>query len=1024
MGNSRPIDKMHQKIKDFAPFFDDIIKVTQDTLLHMVTKTYKISGKSLFFPLTIFICMSAAIIAAGIFIYFAIKNDIEETWKGQLSGIVSVKSMQVESWKKERFSDIQSLVTNASFVHDVHTLLKSPADRTTEFRIKETFLEYCNSDYWGATLINLRYHSLVSHKISAAYVEKSMRDLLEQVKTEKRTILSDIHIHLGENKPHFDIAAPIFDASGVCAFVLLRVDPGMYFSPMITAWPIESKSAEILFAERQGDEVVYINPVRHRSNVDYPFHIRMSDTSILAVKGLSGFEGVTEGHDYRGVHVLGAIHRLSSTNWVMVAKVDHAEIYSAIYVRGIEISLVIILIISLGGWGMTMYLKNQRLIQAKELALFEQQKNDAQKQLLESEFKFSSLFNSMNEGVALHKLVYDDQGQAIDYLILDINPTYEKHTGIPASEAVGKLATEVYKVQSPPYFDVFSTVAATGVPKEFETYFPPLDRYFLISVSSPKAGTFATIFTDISDRKRSEIELEKREERLNALYSISKMDSADEAEVLRFALSAAINANESEYGFVALMDKKAIVPAQVYWEGLNDADEIIKTQFIEDYFKSDFLAQSLKTGKRNIDNLGVFIPVSKGFPVIKRTLQTTVKEKGHCALITVLFNKQNEYTLEDARNAELFFNEAWNLIQRANSSRKLEDSEHRFKMLAHAAFEGITILENGIIADVNEQMSLMTGYSRDGLINHRLIDFVAPHSRADLQSISQSDMIEPYEYDIVKKGGEVMPVEVRSRRYTSEGKSFIISTLRDMTKIKKDAEMLRESIRQFEQSNKELEQFAYVASHDLQEPLRMVSSFTQLLAKKYKGKLDADADEYIGYAVSGATRMQGLINDLLEYSRISRRGGIPQEISASMILGKAIINLKKKIDENRALITNDELPVISGDENQLIRLFQNLIDNGLKYRRESAPHVHVGVKQIEHGWCFSVRDNGIGIKDEYKERIFEIFERLHSSAEYPGTGIGLAICKKIVERHGGEIWVESNSSHGVTFYFTILRKES
>ncbi len=220
-------------------------------------------------------------------------------------------------------------------------------------------------------------------------------------------------------------------------------------------------------------------------------------------------------------------------------------------------------------------------------------------------------------------------------------------------------------------------------------------------------------------------------------------------------------------------------------------------------------------------------------------------------------------------------------------------------------------------------------------------------------------------------------------------------------------------------SNTELEQFAYVASHDLQEPLRMVGSYLQLLERKYQGRLDATADKYIGYAVDGATRMQRMINDLLAYSRVMTRGKAPEPVDCENALDDALANLARSIQESGAMVTRDALPTIHADLSQLVQVFQNLVGNAIKYQSDRPPRIHVSAKNHPSGWQFSVHDNGIGIEPQYFERIFVIFQRLHGRGEYSGTGIGLAVCKKIIERHGGKIWVESEHGVGSTFHFTI-----
>uniref|UniRef100_UPI0040274D7D sensor histidine kinase n=1 Tax=Candidatus Avalokitesvara rifleensis TaxID=3367620 RepID=UPI0040274D7D len=233
---------------------------------------------------------------------------------------------------------------------------------------------------------------------------------------------------------------------------------------------------------------------------------------------------------------------------------------------------------------------------------------------------------------------------------------------------------------------------------------------------------------------------------------------------------------------------------------------------------------------------------------------------------------------------------------------------------------------------------------------------------------------------------------------------------------------LSRTVTDLERSNAELQQFAYVASHDLQEPLRMVASYTQLLARRYKGNLDADADEFIAFAVDGANRMQTLINDLLQYSRVGTRGKPFELTNTKTVLDQTVSNLDVAIKESGAVITHDTLPTVMADATQLTQVFQNLISNAIKFRSKETPRVHVSAKEKENEWVFSVRDNGIGIDPQYFDRIFVIFQRLHGKTEYPGTGIGLAVSKRIVERHEGRIWVESKEGKGSTFYFTIPKR--
>jgi len=250
--------------------------------------------------------------------------------------------------------------------------------------------------------------------------------------------------------------------------------------------------------------------------------------------------------------------------------------------------------------------------------------------------------------------------------------------------------------------------------------------------------------------------------------------------------------------------------------------------------------------------------------------------------------------------------------------------------------------------------------------------------------------------------------------------------MRDVTDRKQIEDKLVKAKEDLERSNRELEQFAYVASHDLQEPLRMVSSYLKLLERRSKDKLDTEAQEFVDFAVDGSTRMAGMIQALLTYSRVGTRGKPFEPTDCEDILNKALSNLQIAIEEKDASVTHDPLPTILADGTQMLQLFQNLIGNGLKFQENKQKKIHISVEDKVDNWAFSFRDNGIGIDPKYKDRIFVIFERLHGKGEYKGTGIGLAVCKKIVERHRGEIWVDSIPGEGATFSFTMPkeRKES
>jgi PAS domain S-box-containing protein len=336
----------------------------------------------------------------------------------------------------------------------------------------------------------------------------------------------------------------------------------------------------------------------------------------------------------------------------------------------------------------------------------------------------------------------------------------------------------------------------------------------------------------------------------------------------------------------------------------------------------------------------------------------------------------------------------------------------------------------GRIVRINRVARETLGYRASELVGQPFWTFhpvrQREESRQHFQQMLYADgPILPVEGPYCRRDGTVLIFQVYwNRIHDRDGKiQGMRRTLVDITDRKRAEESLAHQAEELERSNKELEHFAYVASHDLQEPLRMVASYTQLLARRYQGKMGQDADDFIAFAVDGAVRMQQLITDLLAYSRVSTRHGEPRITSVEKALSAALANLQCAIGESGAVVTHGPLPQLPADEVQLVQIFQNLIGNAIKFRGVAPPRVQVAAEETPGEWRFSIRDNGIGVDPRHAERIFEVFQRLHTRKDYPGTGIGLAICKKIAEMHGGRIWVEADPGQGAKFCFTMSKNK-
>jgi len=363
---------------------------------------------------------------------------------------------------------------------------------------------------------------------------------------------------------------------------------------------------------------------------------------------------------------------------------------------------------------------------------------------------------------------------------------------------------------------------------------------------------------------------------------------------------------------------------------------------------------------------------------------------------------------------------------------ELEASRRHHQIIETALDAFIEIDSDGLITDWNAQAETTFGWSRSEAIGQTLSQMIIPHRYREAHTQGLRLFLATGEGPVLNKRIEIaalhrdgteFPIELAIAAIRWGERRLFSAFARDVTEQKRAQRELARKVEELARSNAELEQFAYVASHDLQEPLRMVASFTQLLAQRYKGKLDADADEFIGFAVDGATRMQQLIQDLLSYSRVTTKGQSFRLIDAKAPCDNALENLQTSIKDSNAVVNVGPLPAVLADPRQLMQLFQNLIGNAVKYRNDRTPEIHVAAKPNGDQWVFSVQDNGIGIAPQHSERIFQMFQRLHTTNEYQGTGIGLAICRKIVERHGGKIWVEAQPGKGSTFVFTIPRAE-
>ena len=365
---------------------------------------------------------------------------------------------------------------------------------------------------------------------------------------------------------------------------------------------------------------------------------------------------------------------------------------------------------------------------------------------------------------------------------------------------------------------------------------------------------------------------------------------------------------------------------------------------------------------------------------------------------------------------------------------ELETSEFKFaqEKLFHAskvfmdAIDPIFIRDlEGTVIDMNRTAEETYGWRRDELIGKSVMTIMPSHLHAQAEDYhvrcKQGETIKNVEFTHLTKSGATIPVLVSLSLLTNERAEpvSIVTIIKDLSNLKRTEEMLRAQTEALARSNKDLEEFAYVAAHDLREPLIGIAAYVKILQRRYRDSLDGQAHEFISRVLETITRMDCLIQSLLSYSRLGRNAGNLEPTDCKAALTGALSNLKAAIEASGATVTTDSLPTVMANQSMLIQVFQNLVGNAIKFAGDDPPEIHVGASLEGSEWRFSVKDNGIGIEPPYFDRIFRIFKRIDSSADRPGTGIGLANCKKIVEHHGGRIWVKSKPGKGSTFFFTI-----
>jgi PAS domain S-box-containing protein len=755
-----------------------------------------------------------------------------------------------------------------------------------------------------------------------------------------------------------------------------------------------------------------------------PLKLKLAEPMKFALSEKTGF---MRGLDYSNDKVLAYCWYIPELKWGIVTKTDISEVNEPFHKAGLYSGLISVLLVTIA------------------TLVFKRFSDPITKKIIEDEEKIRAILDATQESIYL----FDRQGK-----LQTANRIGVKRLNVSEADILGRRMSDVL---SP---DLASSrqkhldrVFATGQPERFEDirdgyYF---EHHFFPCFNDNQVNYVATYSRDVTDIRKKERQLLKLNRILKALEKSTKsmLKATDEASYMEEVCRIIVD--DCDFimvwiGFIRNSDPEIIEP--VAFAGLEKGHpDTLKMTGAYGVLDQSSAGQAIRSGKPLISNNLDTDPAFASWRAeankrgIASFLVLPLLDKGVAfGAIAIYSGETDSFAQQEVSFlTELASDLSYGIvylrlkIAQTRAEEALKESEEKLKLALESGSIGVWVWDiPASTIEWDERMERIFGIETGSFgrtyaaFESCLIDEDIPHTRKAIKKALEEDFPLQTVYRIKFGKTDVKYISAKGH-VTKDAKGIPVrmtGVCYDITEMKRDTEQLLFTLNEeLLRSNKELEQFAYVASHDLQEPLRMVSSFTQLLAQRYGDKLDQDAKEFIQFAVDGASHMQALINDLLAYSRIQTRGKGFSDVDMQDALTKAVYNLGVKIQEKNALVTHDELPVVSADEGQMIQLFQNLIGNAIKFSGKS-PIVHISAREEINHLIFSVKDNGIGIEQQYFERIFQIFQKLHPKDEYEGNGIGLAICRRIVDRHGGKIWVESQKGKGSTFYFILNKNKT
>jgi PAS domain S-box-containing protein len=903
----------------------------------------------------------------------------------ELSGIRDLKIDEIQNLRVDAVDDGTLKGSEPGLRTEVASWLARRNDPVLETQLR-TWLGAISSSslYTGAVVVSADGARWVS---SSREETPSAHDIAEvrQVLASGEATLTDLYLSPTTGLPEWDVVAPIHDTSGrPVAGLILRRDPRRRLFPLIQNWPTPSPSSETLLIRKDGSNVVYLNDLRFQSGTALKKSISETNTQVLAVQALEGGPRTIRGIDYRGISVFGAVSPIAGTDWYIVSKINMSEALASLVDSQRTTYVVGILSVLLVGAGLVVAWR-QRAAAYYKASLDEER----ERKLLSAQYEFLNRY--ANDAV----LLVDATGRIVQ-------------ANIRATILYGYSADELLKMSFNDLLDPdvaeLRPLDLAAVPKKGAVLVEASQRTkkgaklitesSVAAVSTVDTSAILIVTRDITDRKHMEAQL-----RETSAFLENLIDSAN----------APIVVWDPDLN-IARFNRAA--------ERLTGttSDEVIGKK-IEILFPEGSRDSSLERTRRAMSG---------------ESMETAEMPIRHVdgSVRTVLWNSANIYAEDSDRTLIAVIAQGQDITERKLIEARLMASEATFRSIVESSPTAMYLYRldgqgDLILQSANPAADHMIGIDHEQLVGLRIEEAFPNLASTEIPEMYRSvarGELGPQAFEIPYEDERFSGYYSASVFVIADG--GLIVDFVDITDRRKAELELLERTEDLTRSNVELERFAYIASHDLQEPLRMIASYTQLLQQRYTGKLDDDADEFIGYAVDGAHRLQKLINELLAYSRVGTTGAAFTSVDLGPVLEEVLRALESSIQESGAEVTHDPMPTAWCDPTQIGQVFQNLVSNAIKFRGDEPPTVHIGAVEVDHEWVFSVTDNGIGVEQEYFDRIFVIFQRLQPRSDYQGTGLGLAICKRIIERHGGRMWVESEPGKGSTFYFALKDRGS